>query len=154
MRRKSLKAIAPTLDRGTRRSHGAKQRPWRLNGCCGLRRIGELGGFVGWFGVPEALAAFGDARPKRKAGRLYASVWMTRLAARLLGRRIDRDACELTARFRGRNGFAAIAPSAFLTSGVLRAENLGNIRIRFACCQISRHEIAAGVNRRGGKKVP
>src|ERR1700720_1934331 len=100
----------------------ARRRKVRRRGCDSLTAIAALAalrnlrGLAVWFGVREsfgfrgsglnqkALGHFGLAQrlqwlhrccnfpPDRKARRWYASVWKTRLAARLLSRRIDPEA--------------------------------------------------------------
>src|ERR1700730_2090230 len=74
-----------TLNREVERAHGVVQSPQWLNGRCGTGLHRRVRRFAVWFRVRKSFAAFAEAEPNREAGRWYASVWRTRLAARLLG---------------------------------------------------------------------
>src|ERR1700739_1521436 len=83
-----------TLNRPAQRARGGVQGPQWLNGPlrCGLHR--RVRRFAVWFRVRKSFAAPVEAGPNREASRSYASVWRTRLAVRLLGRRTDAEACK------------------------------------------------------------
>ena len=78
-----------TLNRGDSEKLGCSSEPQWLNSPCSTGSIRTLRGFRVWLKVRKGLTASAIAGPNQEARRLHASVWRTRLAARLLGRRID-----------------------------------------------------------------
>ncbi len=94
MRRMSLRRLPRHIESGE--SQKSRRSLKRATASRQLQRLlhRKLRGFSVWLGIREGFAAFAEPEPNREARRLYASVWRTRLAARLLGRRIDPEACR------------------------------------------------------------